>query len=313
MQICADRKVIYDGPTGLALQLNFKCDSAPTRRLETSIHSPQSSDDDVKDILWNLSEAEVHIESVDLDMIYFDKAHVLNDMSDAYIVITKDAEPLIYTNIYNQDVFNRIFIPVLNAVMEEFGMSVASSVNTIDTSENNNPSTITEWVNQWADIQQECPAVPEALKEEAPELYEVLQKVSAINHELIKTKAEIDKLTSADFFMDGMLAITCSSKKEYEEMRSYFQKHDFIVSKSANANEWADLCRYVYCTSFLQGQYEYFVVKAHFQPPRTIDKVMSFENFKTEQETLDMLVEKCNDLIDGTKNLAETLQKSLNM
>lgn len=283
---------IYSGPGGIIAMFNMGKNDAPKRVIDSRI-TMGIDEDEAKEIAEHLLGNGCSVVCAPIDSITTDDDDEIYDIENACIVITTSGDRKVYTNIPNPETFRLVFTSLANAIQKGSWQKL---------SDNDAPAQPGLWSrfanNDMSDIENEIRAmktIPQELK----------NKVLDIYHSINEAQANIDKCISPKLFAEGLVAVTCSSKKEYKEMKKYFMDQDFTVSKTVNEKEWDDLCKYVYAESLPED--DIILVHASFHVPKSADRVIPYHQLKHEMETLQLYIEQ----MDAIKDEAIALKDSI--
>lgn len=291
MQIIADNKeIIYTGPSGYIVLFNFGCGETPPEEIESRVIADNRNPKTFPEMAQTLADNKFAVVPAPIKDIILDENNRIKNIQSACVVITNDETPTAYTNISNPMIFAGVMIPFLSSTIEK-----------ADTGDNGQAQKMDGTANALADIPEDV-----LFGNNVPK--EIMGEIRQIARELEYAQNTVKNCISTELFVNGMLVLTCSSKKEYISMKKYLADHGCVVSKSVNANEWNDLCKYVYAKALPED--EILVINASFHMPKTADRIMAFADFKREQDEVLRCARICSEAGQRAAALKESLTKN---
>lgn len=290
-----DRGIIYNGPAGLVLLFDFDHWDAPDGRVSSEALSTDMDETGAVRIASFIADGNFKAACVPLEEVYFDEEHYIDNCERACIVITNDNVPFVFTNIENQEVFATLLASFSMAILEKYEGKIP--------------------VPSGDDGEEDYPKIPltneelERIKAHSPKVAAMIDKLKHLAKELQEINEVIMQSNSIKFFMDGMTAVTCSSKREYAALMKTLKDNGVILSKSVNKEGWNDVCRYVYCENFKNNGGMTFVAHAHFRMPDTIDQVLPYKVFVRQLNTLLQCANRCDEIQRETMEFRNNLAK----
>lgn len=298
MQIFAKgNRQLYAGQGGFLIFGDFAPDvQLPPGRVELSIVVLLSDQEQAINLLRKISNSQIEIASGPMDKVLAENGQRYDHIKNACVVITADNPVGAFTNIENPNIAKAMLVSSLQAIVrklnEQDDAYNGTSYEDADCDDD-------EYIDETKEALDQIVGNPQIIPDDAKRVQELTEEMSNIENEARRHIA-------TNLFVNGLLSFTCESKKEYAEMINYLADAGVVITKSVNKEGWSDVCKYVY-GEMIEGPDEdecIVVAKAKFRLPDTIDRIVTFKEFKDDQETLIACMNRCEQVQAEAKSIA---------